>query len=201
MTELLLNDASISFFIVFTAVIAVVSVNHAFTSRNTLDASTQAGLYLLGLISVVCTILTVWFTSQIVLQPVYSGDWKQIYTNDENLELTLDLNNASFKAGSDLGESYTKLNFSYWQDGKVIATDASGFKEIRSIRLKAEDVKADSDMSSKSKITKVEYRPVKGRVKTALGLTGHEEKVYYDGEIRLTIDSQEKSDDLKKLFD
>lgn len=201
MTELLFNDVAFIFFIVFTAVIAVVSIMYALTSKDVLDASTQAGLYLLGLISVVCLVSATWFSLQITFQPVYSGDWKQIYTNDENLELTLDLNNASFKAGSELGESYTKLNFSYWQDGKVIATDASGFKETRSFHLKAEDVKADSDMSSKSKITKVEYRPVKGRVKTALGLTGSEEKVDYDGELRITIYTQEKSDSLKKLFD
>ena len=200
MTELIFNDVAFIFFIVFTAVIAVVSITYALTSKDVLDASTQAGLYLLGLISAVCLVSATWFSLQITFQPVYSGDWKQIYTNDENLELTLDLNNVSFKAGSELGESYTKLNFSYFQDGKVIATDAAGFKETRSIRLKAEDVKADSSMSSKSKITKVEYRPVKGRVKTALGLTGPEEKVDYDGELRITIDTQEKSDELKKLF-
>lgn len=201
MTELIFNDVAFIFFIVFTAVIAVVSIMYALTSKDVLDASTQAGLYLLGLISAVCLVSATWFSLQITFQPVYSGDWKQIYTNDENLELTLDLNNVSFKAGSGLGESYTKLNFSYFQDGKVIATDASGFKETRSIRLKAEDVKADSSMSSKSKITKVEYRPVKGRVKTALGLTGPEEKVDYDGELRITINTQEKSEELKKLFD
>lgn len=200
MTELLFNDVALIFFVVFAAVIAIVSITYASVSKDSLDASSQAGLYLLGLISAVCLASAVWFASQITFRPVYSGDWKQIYTNDENLELTLDLNNASFKAGSELGESYTKLNFSYFQTGKVIATDASGFKETRSIRLKAEDVKADSDMSSKSKITKVEYRPVKGRVKTALGLTGPEEKVDYDGELRITIDTQEKSDELKKLF-
>ena len=200
MTELLFNDVALIFFVVFAAVIAVVSIMYASTGRDSLDPSTQAALYLLGLISTVCLASTIWFSLQITFQPVYSGDWKQIYTNDENLKLTLDLNNASFKAGSELGESYTKLNFSYWQNGKVIATDASGFKETRSIRLKAEDVKADSDMSSKSKITKVEYRPVKGRVKTSLGLTGPEEKVDYDGELRITISTQEKSDELKKLF-
>lgn len=201
MTELLFNDVTLIFFIVFTTVIAVVSIMYASTGRDVLDSSTQAGLYLLGLISAVCLVSTSWFMLQIKFQPVYSGDWKRIYTNDENLELTLDLNNASFKTGSELGESYTKLNFSYWRDGKVIATDAAGFKETRSIRLKAEDVKADSDMSPKSKITKVEYRPVKGRVKTALGLTGPEEKVDYDGELRITISTQEKSEELKKLFD
>ena len=200
MTELLFNDVALIFFVVFTAVIAVVSIMYASTGRDSLDPSNQAALYLLGLISTVCLASTIWFSLQITFQPVYSGDWKQIYTNDANLELTLDLNNASFKAGSELGESYAKLNFSYFQTGKVIATDAAGFKETRSIRLKAEDVKADSAMSSKSKITKVEYRPVKGRVKTALGLTGPEEKVDYDGELRVTISTQEKSDELKKLF-
>ena len=201
MSQLLFNDAALSFFIVFTTVIAVVSIMYALTSKDILDASTQAGLYLLGLISAVCLVSATWFLLQITFQPVYSGDWKQIYTNNENLELTLDLNDTSFKAGSELGESYTKLNFSYFQTGKVIATDASGFKETRSFRLKAEDVKADSNMSPKSKITEIEYRPVKGRVKTALGLTGPEEKVDYDGELRITIDTQEKSDELKKLFD
>lgn len=200
MTELLFSDLFIVFFIVSTAVIACVAVMYADTNRCALDKRSQAGLYLLGLISIVCTVSAVWFTSQIKYQSVYNDGWKQIYTNDDNLELILDLNKASFKAGSELGESYTTLNSSYFDNGHVTATDASGFKETRSVRLKAEDVQADGDLSSKSKITKVEYRPVKDRRKTALGLTGPEEKVDYDGEIRLTIETKKKSDELKKLF-
>lgn len=201
MSKLLFSDSFIIVFTVFTGVIAFVSVAYARAYGDQLDRSARSGLYSLGIIALACMVSVVWFTSEIKFQTVYDSDWKQIYTNDENLELTLELNGNSFKAGSELGESYTKLNFSYFEDGNVIATDASGFKETRSIRLKAENVKDNGELSSKSKITKVEYRPVKGRVKTALGLTGPEEKVGYDGEIRITIESQEKSDSLKKLFD
>ena len=58
----------------------------------------------------------------------------------------------------------------------------------------------NGELASNSKITKIEYRPVKGMHKTALGLSSKDETVPYDGEIRLTIDSREKSDELKKLF-
>ena len=201
MLQLLFSDSFIIVFTVFAGVIAFVSVAYARACGDQLDRSARSGLYSLGIIALACMVSVVWFTSEIKFQTVYDSDWKQIYTNDENLELTLELNGNSFKVGSELGESYTKLNFSYFDDGKVIATDASGFKEIRSIRLKAENVKDNGELSSKSKITKVEYRPVKGRVKTALGLTGPEEKVEYDGELRITVESHEKSDELKKLFD
>lgn len=146
--------------------------------------------------------LIMYFSSQIEFAVTYDGEWKQIYTNSDNLDISIDLNRGySVKAGSDLGDDYSKLKFIKFVDGTITAVDDSGSKETRTFRLNEKDLIKHGELASNSKITKIEYRPVKGMHKTALGLSSKDEAVPYDGEIRLTIDSQEKSDKLKKLFD
>lgn len=143
----------------------------------------------------------IFFILNVHTETVYDVDWKQVYTNESNIDITLELSsNDHFKAGSELGEAYSKLQVYSSTVGKITASDKSDAKETKSIRLSADDVITNGELSSNSKITKVEYRAVKGKRRTSLGHYGKVEKEDYDGEIRITVDSQEKSDELKKLF-
>ena len=142
-----------------------------------------------------------YFSSQVEYEVTYDGEWKQIYTNSDNLDVSIDLNRGySVKAGSELGDDYSKLKFIEFVDGTITAVDDSGSKETRAFRLNDKDLIKNGELTSNSKITKIEYRPVKGMHKTALGLSSKDEAAPYEGEIKLTIDTQEKSDELKKLF-
>lgn len=142
-----------------------------------------------------------YFSSQIEFAVTYDGEWKQIYTNSDNLDISIDLNRGySVKAGSDLGDDYSKLKFIKFVDGTITAVDANGSKETRTFRLNEKDLIKHGELASNSKITKIEYQPVKGIHKTALGMSSKDETAPYEVEIKLTIDTQEKSDELKKLF-
>lgn len=144
----------------------------------------------------------IFFIWNVHTETVYDGEWKQVYTNESNTDITLDLSsNAHFKAGSELGEAYSKLQVHPSTVGKITASDKSDAKETKSIRLSADDVITNGELSSNSKITKVEYRAVKGKRQTSLGHYGKVEKEDYDGELRITVQGHEKSDELKKLFD
>ena len=146
--------------------------------------------------------LIMYFSSQVEYEVTYDGEWKQIYTNSDNLDISIDLNRGySVKAGSDLGDNYSKLKFIAFVDGTITAVDANGSKETRTFRLNEKDLIKNGELASNSKITKIEYRPVKGMHKTALGMSSKDETAPYEGEIKLTIDTPETSDSLKKLFD
>ena len=203
MSKLLFNDVFMVVASVFTCLVAVISTLFAIDVKDSNDDKRKfLSLVAAALVSAVSFVFIMYFSSQVEYEVTYDGEWKQIYTNSDNLDISIDLNRGySVKAGSDLGDNYSKLKFIAFVDGTITAVDDSGSKETRIFRLNEKDLIKNGELTSNSKITKIEYRPVKGMHKTALGLSSKDETVPYDGEIRLTIDSREKSDELKKLFD
>lgn len=202
MSQLLFNDGFMIVASVFTCLAAVILTLLAIDVKGS-NGSKQTFLNLvaLTLVSAVGFVLIMYFSSQVEYEVTYNGEWKQIYTNSDNLDISIDLNRGySVKAGSDLGDDYSKLKFIEFVDGKITAVDASGSKETRTFRLNEKDLIKNGELASNSKITKIEYRPVKGMHKKALGLISKDWAAPYEGEIKLTIDTQEKSDELKKLF-
>ena len=153
-------------------------------------------------VSLVLFAIGLLFNANVKYEKVYTSDWKQIYTNDVKSEITLEADNGvSFKAGSQLGLDYLKFKCSFEKEGKIIATDSSGTKKTKTFKLADDDpIKVVGDLTEDSRITKVEYRPVKGTYKTAYSLQGPLEKASYDGEVRITVESSKESDELDKLF-
>ena len=203
MSKLLFNDVFMVVASVFTCLVAVISTLFAIDVKDSNDDKRKfLSLVAAALVSALGFVWLVYFSSQVEYEVTYDGEWKQIYTNSDNLDISIDLNRGySVKAGSDLGDNYSKLKFIAFVDGTITAVDDSGSKETRTFRLNEKDLIKNGELTSNSKITKIEYRPVKGMHKTALGMSSKDEKAPYEGEIKLTIDTQEKSDELKKLFD
>ena len=203
MSKLLFNDVFMVVASVFTCLVAVISTLFAIDVKDSNDDKRKfLDLVAVALVSALGFVWLVYFSSQVEYEVTYDGEWKQIYTNSDNLDISIDLNRGySVKAGSDLGDNYSKLKFVEFVDGTITAVDDSGSKETRTFRLNEKDLIKNGELASNSKITKIEYRPVKGMHKTALGMSSKDETAPYEGEIKLTIDTQEKSDELKKLFD
>ena len=203
MSKLLFNDGFMIVASVFTCLAAVISTLFAIDVKDS-NGSKQTFLDLVAvaLVSALVFVWLVYFSSHVEYEVTYDGEWKQIYTNSDNLDISIDLNRGySVKAGSELGDDYSKLKFVEFVDGTITAVDDSGSKETRTFRLNEKDLIKNGELASNSKITKIEYRPVKGMHKTALGMSSKDETAPYEGEIKLTIDTPEKSDELKKLFD
>ena len=75
-------------------------------------------------------------------------------------------------------------------------------KENKKIRLDKSNVIDSGSLSTTSKVTKIEYRPVTGKRNTAFGKYGDEMTPDIDGEVRVTIESNEDENakKLKALF-
>lgn len=202
MIDLLFNDKVLAIFIMTTMTVVIISsLSLSFISHLFSDA-VHKFLLRLTAISAAMLFCSLVFTSQIRYHTAYESDWRQVYTNDAKAEITLEAGDGvSFKAGDQLGADYLKFKYSFEKEGKIIATDLSGTKKTKTFKLADDDpIKVVGDLTEDSRITKIEYRPVKGTYKTAYGLQSSVEKTSYDGEVRITVESSKESDELDKLF-
>ena len=151
-----------------------------------------------GVLFILCLI----FMQIIKSERVYASDWKQIYSNEAKADITIDtFFDMHFKAGEATGVSLDELNRQLSLKGIITATDASNGKEVRSFTLAKDGIVTTGDVDKTSRIVKVEYRPIEGKYNTAFGLKGPVYQTKINGELRITVEGREKSDELKKLFD
>lgn len=177
--------------------VLVVTIN-----SDRLSDETYGHTMIFSSIAGVLFILCLIFMHLINSERVYASDWKQIYTNDVKADITIDtFFDMHFKTGEATGVSLDELKRQLALDGKITATDASNGKEVRSFTLADDGIVTTGDVDKTSKIVKVEYRPIEGRYNTAFGLKGPVYKAKTDGELRITVEGHEKSNELKKLFD
>ena len=202
MIDLLFDDKVLAIFVMTSMTVVILStLSLSFISHLLSDATHRFLLYSLS-VSAAMLFCSLAFTSQISYHDVYESDWRQVYANDAKAEITLEADNGvSFKAGMQLGSNYSRFNSAFDHEGKIIATDSSGTKKTKTFKLADDDpIKVVGDLTEDSRITKVEYRPVKGTYKTAYSLQSSVEKASYDGELRITVESSKESDELDKLF-
>lgn len=137
-----------------------------------------------------------------------NSEWKEIYTNkiEANFELNLIIRPiVEFKTkltpNQPLGDLYNQIKTT--THGTLIATKGQS-SETKQIHLDASNVIVNGTLNSNSKITKIEYRSVDGKRYNAFGRHGNKMRSDFDGEIRITIDSdsteEENSKQLKNLF-
>ena len=201
MIDLLFNDQVLATVVIASMTVVVISAICLRFGANSLSDTMQKFLLYLLSVSAAMLFCSLAFTSQIRYHTAYESDWRQVYTNDAKAEITLEADDASFKAGDQLGSNYSKFKDVFEKEGKIIATDSSGTKKTKTFKLADDDpIKVVGDLTEDSRITKVEYRPVKGTYKTAYSLQGPLEKASYDGEVRITVESSKESDELDKLF-
>ena len=135
----------------------------------------------------------------------HNSDWKVIYTNDidAKIELHVEVGNLiGLKKRITAGEQIkTHRILQTTRNGTLTATKGES-KENKKIRLDKSNVIVSGSLSTTSKITKIEYRPVTGKRNTAFGKYGDETEPDVDGEVRITIESNEDENakQLKALF-
>lgn len=136
----------------------------------------------------------------------HNSDWKVIYTNDIDAKIELHFEvdkllglKTQITAGTQLTNAHRILQTT--RNGTLTATKGDS-EENKKIHLNTSNVIVNGLLSSTSKITKVEYRPVTGKRNTAFGKYGDETEPDVDGEVRITIESNEDENakQLKALF-
>ena len=146
---------------------------------------TYIALFLLPIVSV--PFLALYLTEE----TVYATDWKQIYQNDKDIDLTLALDK-EFKHKVPLNESLTETEGYAEGDNLRILNNTHYLtlqKDGVSITRQAHVTELVGEPSSTAKIVKVEYRKIDYTYNRLFDFVGSHEKPDYDGELRLTFDN------------
>lgn len=130
----------------------------------------------------------------------YNSDteWKQIYVNDINADITLELDESRIPINKPLKYEYKLISES--QNGKL-ALSKENTTIIKTIYFDSKDIQLSGNVDTitkDSKITKVEYRPVTNMRRTAFGYYGDNLQPDVDGQIRITVETTDHTKDLTK---
>ena len=152
--------------------------------------------------------ISIFIYSEKTVEYVHDNEWKVIYTNDIDakvkISLERDKNLLNIKlplqvvAGEEMRNMYEYITNT--AKGELTASKGNS-EETKKIYLDKSNVITTGPLSNTSKITKVEYRPITGKRNTAFGHYGKPENADVDGEIRITIETNdENTKQLKALF-
>ena len=201
-TSLLFNETVQIAYLCATMITAILTSIYLANDRCFMTEGVKKFCMTTMLVSLVLFAAGLLFNANIKYEKVYSSDWKQLYSNDVKADITIDtFFDMHFKAGEVTGVSLTELERQLYLDGTVTATSGSGSEESRTFALVQDGISTTGEVDKTSKIVKVEYRPIEGKRKSASGLQSSLYKAKTDGELRVTVEGHEKSDELKKLFD
>lgn len=161
-----------------------------------------AAIYLIPLFTIFGGI---YFNSKITTKYVSDSEWKEVYTNQINADVTLKIKSCRACKYLDLtGGSKIKDHYKYYTNsmfGKIKA-EKDDLTEEKTIHIDKDDIVQENDVTSTSKLSKIEYKPATGMYKEIFGHRGKIEKSDKDGMVRITIsdDKNEKRKQLKSLF-
>ena len=149
---------------------------------------------ILAFISLVTIPITLTFIHSNSTTETKYGDWKEIYTNEINADVKLDiLGSTDLIAGKSINTNpkYLDLNT---KAKLIIQKDDTTI--TKNVKLNKDSFIKNGNITENSKIVKVEYRNIEGYTKSAFDQTGDFIELKDTGEVRITI---EPSDDEKKL--
>lgn len=169
------------------------------------------------LIDIICLVSTIivpivilfcgaYIKSQMHLEYTSNTEWKTIYTNNIDAEITLNLKNdrgesiSNSKNGLPIGDDYNKYNSD--MIGEILAKKGDS-EEKKTIHIDKSNIIHEDELTPTSKITKIEYKPIEHVYNSAFGYKGEpSKKVNKDRIVRITIseDTNPERTELKKLF-
>ena len=201
-TSLLFNETVQIAYVCSTMITVILTGIHFANDHHFMTEGMKKFYMTTMLVSLVLFAAGLVFNANIKYEKIYASDWKQLYSNEAKADITIDtFFDMHFKAGEATGVSLDELERQLYLDASITAADASGSKESRTVSLVQDGIATTGEVDKTSKIVKVEYRPIEGKRKSAFGLQSSIYKAKTDGELRITVEGHEKSDELKKLFD
>ncbi len=212
MIEWLLTDNHSKIYFVIAAFVSATSLAFSFMLAMSMigsdlkDSVRRTISILLLALSIVIIGLTIYVDSSAQDEVVTEGDWVQIYSNDQKADISIYFSPTSvIRAGEEISSSHlNKLKTLYSrnevEDVTVVASK-DGAEERRVVNLDGRNISIPLDKDYSMKITKIEYQKIVGQRKTLFGHTGSVSKSYLDGQIKITVDGEKSSNELKELFD
>lgn len=203
--------------VLWLAAIALSYVNNEIDRKENLKEYIRT--YIFYPIPAILTLIAITTISINVEQhPTYT-EWKQLYTNEQNINILLtDYSDPAErtsdyrvnKAGEKLGrfsdsiqDEFQGINGKEWT-GYVVAT-TDGQELSKYVHLSKDNI--EGELTPESKITKIEYREMTKIYYSLGGHNGDEQEVETPREIRITVDTSneakaeaEAKDKLNKLF-
>lgn len=212
MIEWILTDNNSSIFecimILLIVAMFVVMILVAFSSFYEDDESETRGKIAVAMLAVWTFLLfsMIYIDKHIVTENVTEGDWVQIYSNDQKADISIYFSPTSYiKAGEELDDyQRSKLKALYSRNevkDVAVAASKDGAEERRVVKLDGRNISIPLDKDYSMKITKIEYQKIVGQRKTLFGRTGNVSKSYLDGQIKITVNGEKSSNELKELFD
>lgn len=142
----------------------------------------------------------------ISIENVSEGDWVQIYSNDQNANISIYFSpTSSMKAGEELSSSdLNKLKTLYSRnetEDVTVSASKDGAEERRAVNLDGRNISIPLNRDHGIKITKIEYQKIVGQRKTLFGHHGNATSSTVDGQIKVTVGEEKKDESLKEIFD
>lgn len=212
MMEWFLTDGNIMYlYLIMIVVTAIFLVLALLISIDAFDYSlkfeTRRSLSLVCLaVSVTMFFTIVFIDDQIVEEHVTEGDWVQIYSNNQNADISIYFSPTSYiKAGEELDDYQRSTLKALYSRNEVkdvaVAASKDGAEERRVVKLDGRNISIPLDKDYSMKITKIEYQKIVGQRKTLFGHHGNVTSSTVDGQIRITVEEEKSDQSLKELFD
>lgn len=158
--------------------------------------------------AILIIIAVITMVMNIKQNPTYT-EWKQIYTNEQNINILLtdyskpDRRKSEYdtnKAGNKLGRFYENIQDEFqgfisdeW-DGYVVAT-TDGQELSKYVHLSKNNI--EGELTPESQITKIEYRKMTKIYYSLWGYNGKEQEVDSPREIRISVSTNNETNNTK----
>lgn len=154
---------------------------------------------ILALISLIIIPITLIIVDSNSPKETKYGDWKEIYTNDLNANVKLDIlgSTSDLIAGKSINTNPKYLDLNTKAKLIVQKDDTTITKDVK---LNKDSFIKNGNITENSKIVKIEYRTIEGYTKSAFGQTGNFIKLKDTGEVRITIEPSDNEKKLKELL-
>lgn len=153
---------------------------------------------ILAFISLVTIPITLTFIHSNSTTETKYSDWKEIYTNEINANVKLDiLGSTDLIAGKSINTNpkYFDLNT---KAKLIVQKDDTTI--TKNVKLNKDSFIKNDNITENSKIVKIEYRNIEGYTKSAFDQTGDFIELKDTGEVRITIEPSDDEKKLKKLL-
>ena len=187
------------------AVIAIILALDAIELKIRTETRQRLAMIFAALFAV--SMSSIFYISQnISIENVAEGEWVQIYSNDQNADISIYFSpTSSIKAGEELNDSHlNKLKTLYSRnevEDVTVAASKNGSEERRVVKLDGRNISIPLDKDYSMKITKIEYQKIVGQRKTLFGHHGNVTSSTVDGQIKVTVNGETSDQSLKELFD
>lgn len=173
------------------------------TARFTLIEWSILALNNVMIACVLAFLSSAFFMTTISSKPVSSSEWKTIYSNGQNVKITLTHRTSSIEVSDEIGakfaDIFSNLNDS---DSKTISVTASesDYKKSEDFELLKDNLVSNGDIVNSSKIVKIEIRTADYVETNFFGFKGRNDQ-YQPKEVRITLESDSnKKQEVDRIF-